>query len=122
MRRRRARCTAPSAQLNADDPLPRGLRVRGKSELVEVLREWLVRSRAQTLGEVGSFGGRPWLLIDLDGEEIALNADTKRSAVEAVVRGCAAEPDSPWRIVANRRGRFNKVLPGPDHCQAGTRT
>ena len=111
--------TAPAAPLRASAPdadghLPRGFRVHGKSELMEVLREWLSRSRAATIGDVGSFGGRAWLLIDLGGEEVALNADTKRSAIETVVSDSATDPESPWRIVANNRGRFNKVLPGLD--------
>jgi hypothetical protein len=79
-----------------------------------VLRRWLAKSREPTLGDVGSFGGRAWLLIDLGDQEVALNADTKRGAVEAFLRNSGADPDRPWRVVANRRGRFNKVLPGPD--------
>ena len=100
-------------ELDADGHLPRGLRVAGKTELVNLLRQWLAESRAPTLGEVGGFGGRAWLLVDLGGQGVALNADTKRTAVETFVRESTADPERPWRVVANRRGRLNKVLPGP---------
>jgi hypothetical protein len=42
----------------------------------------------------------------------ALNADTKRAAVEEVVRANGSVP-GPWPVVANRRDRINKVLPFP---------
>jgi hypothetical protein len=76
----------PAAELDADGHLPRGLRVAGKTELVNVLRRWLAASRVPTLGDVSGFGGRAWLLINLGGQEVALNADTKRTAVETFVR------------------------------------
>lgn len=103
-----------AVKLTPDGHLPRGLRVTGKRELVAVLRNWLRESRAVTVGDVGSFGGRPRLLIDVGGHEIALNADTKRAAVESFVRDSWPDPDRPWRVIANRRGQVNKVLPGPD--------
>jgi hypothetical protein len=42
-----------------------------------------------------------------------LNADTKRMAVETFVRVNRPDPDQPWRVIANRRGSVNKVLPYP---------
>ena len=40
-----------------------------------------------------------------------LNADTKRSAVEEFLRESSRRgPDSPWYVVANRRGVANKVV------------
>jgi hypothetical protein len=47
-------------------------------------------------------------------KEVVLNADTKRTAVETFVRDSRSGPERPWRVVANRRGRINTVLPGPD--------
>ncbi len=98
----------------ADGYLQQGLRVYGKTELVEVLRQWLMESDAQTVGDVGSFGRRPWLVIEVSGEEMVLNADTKRSAAMAFVKENAGKPERPWSVIANRAGRFNKVIPGPD--------
>lgn len=71
----------------------------------------MAESQAPTLGDVGRFGGRAWLLIDLGGQGVVLNADT--TAVETFVRESTAYPERPWRVIANRRGRLNKVLPGP---------
>jgi hypothetical protein len=93
--------------------LPPGTRVRGKRELIAVLKAWLSHSQAPTIGDVGTFGGRPYVHIDIDGHKVVLNADTKRTAVEAFVRLSDTDPDQPWRVVANRRGRVNKVLPYP---------
>lgn len=92
--------------------LQRGLRVRGKRELVAVLTEWISGSSAATIGEVGSYGGKPWLVVEIHGREIVLNADTTRAAVERFVR--APDPERSWRVVATRSGRPVKVLPGPD--------
>ena len=93
--------------------LPRGLRLVGKRELVEVLANWLTESRSVTIGDVGTFGGKRWLRIEMNGHEVVLNADTTRGAVQEFVRSNAADPERPWSVVANRRGRFNKVLSGP---------
>jgi hypothetical protein len=93
--------------------LPDGLRLGGKQELRDVLRRWLSESNAETIGDVGRFGGRAWLTADINGIEVVLNADTKRAAIESFVDAGASEPDRPWRVVANRRGRINKVLPDP---------
>ena len=30
------------------------------------------------------------------------------------MRDSWADPDRPWRVIVNRRGKANKVLPGPD--------
>ena len=90
---------------------PQGVRLDGKSQLVAELRQWLMESSAPTIGDVGAFGGRGWLLVHIGGHEVVLNADTKRAAVQDVVRAHDTDPSAPWRVVANRRGRINKVLP-----------
>jgi hypothetical protein len=97
--------------LDRDGHVPRGLRLGGKRELVEVLGGWLRYSGASQIGEVGTFGGRPWLRVAVGG--VVLNADTKRVAVEVLVREKFSEPDRPWRVVANRGGGSARVLPGP---------
>jgi hypothetical protein len=95
--------------------LPRGLQIASKEELVRVLSKWLEGSDAQTVGEVGSYAGRPWLWIQVSGRELVLHADTRRTAVEAFVRANAADPNRLWRVVATARaGIARKVLPGPD--------
>lgn len=84
-------CQQTSGTRDADEYaaagyLPLGTRVSNKRELAELLATWLRRSQMPTIGDVGSFGGRPWLHIDLGTHDIALNADTKRAAVEEFVR------------------------------------
>ncbi len=105
--------SAVTHEVDGTGHLPHGLHLAGKTELVNLLRRWLAESRAPTIGNVDTFGGRPWLLIDVGGHTVALNADTKRAAVEAFVRDSSLDSERPWRVVANRRGRVNKVLPGP---------
>ena len=112
--RRGVRRSASASDLDHGGHIPRGLHVAGKAALGEVLQRWLDRSAAPTLGDVGTFGGRAWLLIDLGAHRVALNADTKRAAVETFLRDGATNPQRPWRVVANARGRINKVLPNPD--------
>ena len=99
-------------ELTVDGYLPEGLRVAGKAALVDLLRGWLSLSRAPTIGD-GSFGRRPWLFVDVDGQAVVLNADTKRAAVETFVRDNGPNPERPWRVIANCDGSINKVLPGP---------
>lgn len=111
---RRETICPPSAEPDsAGEYLPPGTRVHGKRELVAVLKVWLSQSQAPTIGDVGTFGGRPYVHIEIDGHKVVLNADTKRTAVETFVRLSDADPDQSWRVVANRRGRVNKVLPYP---------
>ena len=102
------------ARVIADRYLPAGARVAGKCELLALLTAWLSDSSATTIGDVGAFGGRPGLLITVGGHVVALNADTTRQAVQAYVLKNSSHPTQPWRVTRNRRGRINKVLPGPD--------
>jgi hypothetical protein len=100
-------------KLHPNGQLPRRLLVKGKTELVSLLRWWLSASGAPTIGIVGAFGNSPCLLIDVGGYRIALNVDTKRAAVETFVRQSAHNPEREWRVVANTKGIINKVLPEP---------
>ena len=81
--------------------------VRSKAELVELLRAWYEASDSPTLGAVGSYGRRPIVTIEIGGRRAVLNADTKRSAVRAVLD--TAADVRPWRVVANRNGVWNRV-------------
>jgi len=101
-------------ELTEGGHLPQGLRVQGKAELVEVLHSWLEISPAATIGDIGAFGGKPWIWIDVDGWTVALNADTKRAAVEAVVRDHRHHP--------NRLRRLSPRPSGPRGSRCGPRT
>ena len=101
-----------SPDTSTDGPAPgagaleRGTRAAGAEELRRLLRTWLQRTDETTIGDVGRFGGSPWLHVDLPGHELVLNADTKRSAVQEYVDA----PSAGLFVVANRRGVVNKVV------------
>jgi hypothetical protein len=100
--------------LDADGYLRADLAIEGKTELARVLSRWLRESTAMTVGNVGRFGGRPWLRITVGAHEVVVNADTKRAAVEQFVRDSNNDPERDWQVNENRRGRINKVTPNAD--------
>jgi hypothetical protein len=106
--------TAPTGNvMDENGHLLPGIVVRSKDQLLRILMRWLEESSAATIGDVGTFGGRAHLRIDLDGTEVVLNADTKRAAVTAYTHLARRHgPDAPWKVIGNRRGVVNKVLPG----------
>lgn len=89
--------------------IPRNTQVTSKSALADVLREWMATGEA-TIGDIGRFGGTPWVKVTLTGGDVVLNADTKRAAVKAYLDDVAQHgAETPWPVVANSRGRVNKV-------------
>jgi len=97
--------------MDARSYLVRGTTVRSRTELASLLERWLRASNAVTLGDVASFGGSPCARVELEGAHLVLNVDTKRSAVERFVEQARREGvDQPWPVIANRRGRVNKVV------------
>ncbi|MCI0689929.1 MAG: hypothetical protein L0Y54_22230 [Sporichthyaceae bacterium] len=96
--------------LDSGGHLVRGVTVRGKAALAELLARWLAASHAATIGDVQGYGGTPWVRIELGELTAVLNADTKRVAViDYLDRVRLRGSDLPWRVKANRRGRVNKV-------------
>jgi hypothetical protein len=90
--------------------VPRGTVVGSKTELAAVLADWLANSRAKTIGDVGSYGGKAWLQLDIDGTKVVLNSDTKRDAVHDYIQHAnKVGAEAPWAVVANRKGAVNKV-------------
>jgi hypothetical protein len=99
--------------------LPAVVKVTGKQELADVLRRWYERSVAGTIGDVGRFGGRPCIAIELGDKRAVLNVDTKRTAVAAYLQHVELNgTDAPWQVVANARGTINKVLVTDDPADA----
>ena len=85
-----------------------------KTELANLLDEWYRTSRAMTIGDSQGYGRAPWIHLVLADGHAVLNADTVRGAVRTYlddVRQRGAEVQ--WRVVANARGRINKVLYTP---------
>lgn len=104
---------------DAEGHLPPITKVSNRTELAALLSHWYNETSAVTIGDVGLFGGRPCISIDLGDHQAVLNVDTKRSAVAAYlqhVRSNGAE--APWRVVANTRGRVNKLLFDADPAAA----
>lgn len=94
--------------------VPRGLTVHGKQELAVVLGDWLGRSPAATIGDIGSYGGKAWVWIDVGGRRARLHADTTRAAVRNYLDHVRVHgADADWHVVANNRGRINKILFAP---------
>lgn len=90
--------------------IERGTTVESKSELAELLRDWLGTGE-KTIGNVGTFGGKPWIRVKLPAAVVVLNADTKRSAVQAFVDHARdSGAGSEWRVIPNARGTVNKVV------------
>ncbi|MEV7983188.1 hypothetical protein [Streptomyces sp. NPDC086519] len=99
-----------------DGYIPGGTVVSGIAELQGLLDQWVRDSERQTIGDVGSFGGKPWLKIEVQGRQIFhLNADTKRAAVLSFLKAAAAAGGADklaWRVIANRGRKVNKVVYG----------
>ena len=103
--------TSHDLELDDDGHLPRGIKASGKREFADTLRRWYESSRAKTIGDVGNFGGRPCILVELGDHQAVLNVDTKRTAVAAYLAHVREYgPDASWRVIANTRGAVNKVI------------
>ncbi len=97
--------------LDAKGYVMKGTTVRGKRALAALLKRWLGVSTTTTIGDVGTFGGSPCVRIQLGDVQAVLNADTKRAAIEQYLDTAQREgSDHPWPVIANRRGRVNKVV------------
>ncbi len=85
-----------------------------KSDLASLLDCWFRETSETwepTIGDVGIFGGTPWIHLDLPSLRAVLNADTTRKAVIDYLHYVTKRgAEVPWRVVANRRGRVNKVV------------
>jgi hypothetical protein len=88
--------------------LPRGVHARSVAELVGMLSGWLDSGEA-TIGDVSRFPRAPWISVESPDGVFDLNADTRRDAVAAFVAHARTHGPS-LRVVANNRGRMNKVI------------
>lgn len=100
-----------SAQAGPPTVLSRGEVFTSTSDLVKALQRWAGTGDDATIGDVGSFGGKAWIAVDLAGERVVLNADTTRSAVVEFLDHVAANgAESTWRVVVGQRGSVNRVV------------
>ena len=111
--------TPHDLQLDQDGHLPCGVKASGKHEFADTMLRWYENSTAETIGDVGNFGGRPCILIDLADQQAVLNVDTKRSAVAAYLAHVRKDGvDAPWQVIANARGAVNKIIFSDDPADA----
>ncbi len=84
-------------------------------EFYSLLDRWLRLTQEQTIGDTGAVQGRtPWVWVLAGGRECRLHADTTRDGVAALVGLWRDEPSLEWHVVANQRGRFNKIALSSD--------
>lgn len=75
------------------------------------MRRWHDEGEAETIGDVGGFGGTACITVELGDHDVVLNVDSKRRAVATYLDHVRRlGPDLPWRVVANHRGTVNKVV------------
>lgn len=110
IRREAAHLQPRARRQDKDVSIPKDTAVTSKSELRNLLEDWLGTGE-KTLGDISRFAGRPWIRMQFDGTAVVLNADTKRTAVQDYLHHANAHGDnSPWTVVANSRGKVNKVV------------
>lgn len=86
-----------------------------EADFTELLRWWPETSEEETVGDVGSFGGKPWILVETGSVRCHLNADTKRAGVRRFLELRQEHgAQMTWQVIANARGRVNRVAVGPD--------
>jgi hypothetical protein len=112
MRSTRLETVVPTSEVIAEDAAPAlGGSIRSKMDLINHLQHWLQTSSNATVGDIGLYGGKPWITAKISGFDILVNADTKRAAVEELVAHAAAHgAEAPWHVIANQKGAINKVV------------
>ena len=95
------------------DYVPGGTTCHSKSELTQLLRDWLSSDHETVIGEPGNFGGKPLIRINLGGQRFHLNGDSRDEGVEAYLSLVEQHGDDmPWHVIANNRGKVNAVAFG----------
>jgi hypothetical protein len=85
-----------------------------KTDFAEVLEQWIEHAdRETTIGQPSTYAGKPLVWTELDGQRFYLNGDTRDAGVRKyldLVRQTG--PELPWHVIANTRGKVNKVAFG----------
>lgn len=77
------------------------------------LLNWYKNTNEKTIGDIGNFGQQAFLWVKGNGSKFRLNADTKREGVEVYLNLLEEHNNSlNWSIVANLKGKINKVAFG----------
>jgi hypothetical protein len=86
----------------------RGTHFRTRSELIEALRRWHNDTDEDTIGDL-KFGRAPWLSFDTPAGTADLNADTRRTAIDRMLRH-PSKAGASWQVIENNRGKVNKIV------------
>jgi len=103
--RKHARVALGGENMGQSKSFERGTHFRSRNDLVDALSRWLEDTDDDTIGDL-KFGRAPWLSFDTPAGIADLNADTRRPAVERMIR----HADAPWHVIENRRGKVNKIV------------
>lgn len=98
--------------ISSDDSLgsfARGIDVGNFEALLAGLRRWVDETEEELIGNSANYGQAPWVRFTVGTLRCVLNADTKRSGVEEVLRRAGK---TPFRVDVgpNTRGRCVKLL------------
>lgn len=85
----------------------RGTHFESRARLVAALERWVNEGNDETIGDL-QFGRAPWISFDTSAGIADINADTRRDAIERMLR--QTRDGQPWHVVANNRGKVNKVV------------
>lgn len=96
----------------------KGTHFRSRKELVDALQRWHDDTDEDTIGDL-SFGRAPWLSFDTPAGLADLNADTKRDAVERMLKHAQGHADAVWQVIENNRGKVNKIVFDPSGTHEG---
>lgn len=85
----------------------RGTHFQNREQLIAALERWVKEGDEETIGEL-EFKRAPWISFDTSAGIADINADTRRDAIERLLR--QTREGQPWHVVENRRGNVNKVV------------
>lgn len=94
--------------MSEETTFERGTHFRSRGELIDALRRWHDDTDEDTIGDL-KFGRAPWLSFDTSAGIADLNADTRRTAIERMLRSIS-KADAPWQVIENNRGKVNKIV------------
>lgn len=94
--------------MNEGATFERGTHFRSQDELVGALQRWHTDTDEETIGDL-KFGRAPWLSFDTSAGIADLNADTRRTAIERMLRH-PSKADASWQVIENNRGKVNKIV------------
>ncbi|MEY2983473.1 MAG: hypothetical protein RLZZ568_90 [Cyanobacteriota bacterium] len=98
--------------MNSQPLLEKGTIFHSKAAFNHALQQWYQETAEKTIGN-HEYNQSSWLFVELGGYKFHLNSDSKREGIAEYLKLVEEYPDDlPWQIVANNRGKINKVTFG----------